>query len=152
MAAEVRGSDLNSWWENRAAYRNKTIAEAEGWRAAGARFRRASENAQPGGVAISPGDSLAMVTSRGDAAIQSMQSTAAQISALAEERAGVEAEFASEEENIRQASAGRVHRERQEKHQQAYENSVRAAKAAVFVRKCCGLAVFGLTAYLLLRY
>jgi len=152
MARDTRGSDLNSWRGNRAAYRTEVLWQASLWRTAAARFRQTAGDARPGGISIPPDAPLAAVTATGDSAIQSMQTISAQIAALSGERANAEARLASEEGEIQRACVERVHNERQEENRRKRERRVQAAKGAVLVRKGLAVAVFAVTAYLLIYH
>jgi hypothetical protein len=149
MAGPVRGDDLNSWWLNRATFRQDASKNVAQWQAAAARFSKAAEGARPSSAANVPVDSLVR---QGDAVVASLQAARARITALDQEREQAQSGYAATKNAVDAACHRRVQQEREQAGAQAYKSAVQAEKAKTTVRKLASAAIFLAVLYVIVRF
>jgi hypothetical protein len=151
MAGDVRGRDLDSWWGNRAAFRQEAAQAANQWRAAAARFAGAAGGVKATAV-DSPDETLSSLNQQGERTLEALVSAHGRFAALDRERQEARSAFAAEESAIRTEGAERVRAERQAAHQKAHHTTVQLEKSKTVVRKFGAVLVALLALYAILRF
>lgn len=152
MAGDIRGHDLDSWWQNRAAYRLEVSRAADQWRSAAARYSKAAGGAKPAASAVPPNETLENLGRLGESTLASLENARYQLTALDGERQEAQSDFASEQAAIRDASRQRTLAERQAAQKKAYETKVQLEKSKTVLRKFGALAIFVIVLYAIVHY
>jgi hypothetical protein len=152
MAGDVRGHDLNSWWENRAAYRDELAREMNQWLAASQTFAQAASGAKPAATAEPPGETLAQLTLAGDALTLALRAAAQQLPSVEGVRATAKAEFDKEKAAVESDCRSRVQAERNNAMKRARDAADRMEKSKVALRKGLAILIFIFVAFVLLKY
>lgn len=119
MAGDVRGHDLNSWWQNRAAYRDDVSLAVDQWRVAAERFSHAGGGAQAAAPAALADETLPGLTQLGQSILLALQNAVGQLNGLEAERHQAQSDFTSEQTAIDSDCRQRVQAEREKAHGRA---------------------------------
>lgn len=151
MAGDVRGRDLDSWWANRAAFRQEAAQAADQWRAAAARFAGAAGGIKATAVDL-PDETLSSLNRQGERTLEALSGAQSRFAALDRERQEARSAFAAEESAIRSEGAERVRTERRSAHEKAHRTAVQLEKSKTVVRKFGALLVGLLALYVIVRF
>lgn len=152
MAGDVRGADLNSWWQNRAAFRSAASQEAEQWRAAAAQFGKAAGGVKATPQSEQPNETLDSAMHQGEAVLASLQNAQRRLAALEDQRQAAQSNFTSIQRSVQSRSEQRVHAERAAAQQREYASKVQQAKSKATLRKIGAVLIFLFVMALIIRY
>jgi hypothetical protein len=152
MAGDVRGHDLDSWWQNRAAYRLEASRAADQWRAVAARYSKAAGGAKPAALTVAPNETLENLGRLGESTLASLENVRYQLTALDGERQEAQSDFAAEQVAIQDAGRQRTLAERKAAQNKAYETKVQLEKSKTVLRKFGALAIFAIVLYAIIHY
>src|SRR5581483_1152817 len=100
MAGDIRGSDLNSWWHNRAAYRQEIERAVDQWHQASARLTKGADGGKPSAVAHPPNETLDQFVARGEEALGRMRAVKGELASVDKDRERAQAEFSGRQNAI----------------------------------------------------
>jgi Fe2+ transport system protein B len=150
MAGDVRGTDLDSWWQNRAAYRLDATQSAEQVRGAARGFGQAAgDTVAPRGTGR-PKESIEHLLDSGQAAMLSLQKASQQLATLDGQRQQAQAECTAEQSSIQAATLQRVRAERQAAHERSQQTKVQLEKSKTALRKFAAIFLFLVVFYLII--
>ena len=152
MAGDLRGHDLDSWWQNRAAFRDDANLAIDQWRMAAANLSQASRGAKQAGDAAPWSETLASLNQAGQAILSGMQAATMQLTSLSGERGQVQTEFAAEQGAVDSDCRRRVQAANDRAMEQAHASAERAAKGKVMLRKLIAAVIFIAVLYVIVRY
>jgi Fe2+ transport system protein B len=152
MAGDVRGHDLESWWQNRGRYRADVSDDARQWRTEAARLSSGSGGAKAGALAAPPDETIQSAMRSGDSLLMALTAARNQLQGLEGERQQAQSDFASEQSAIESGSRQRIQAERAQAHKNAQESAVRAEKSKVIVRKISATLIFLVVLYVIVQY
>jgi hypothetical protein len=152
MPGSTRGSDLNSWWQNRAARRQEIAQAVAPLRDAQSRLSRAAGTSRPASVTTTPTDSADDLVRQANATLSAFSSLSAQaprlVEAAREEQSALDAVKAA----VERSSGLRARGQAEEEANKAYQTRVAAAKAGLALRKVCALVIFLVVLGVLYKY
>ncbi len=152
MLGSARGSDLGSWWSNRAALRKEALESIAQLRDCQRQLSAAAGATPPAGSPSLPDRSPAGVVSVARQILQAIAQKQGELQALSATRNAAQSELAQTQQQISHEGARRS----EEKARKEAERHLRSRKAAGWVtQKLCRLAgagVFVLMLYILAVY
>jgi hypothetical protein len=152
MAGDVRGQDLNSWWQNRADYRQDVLQTVGQWRAAASSLSKAANGVTAPLQPAAPGETLESLARQADATLKSLQGMRNEFAGLSRERQQAQNEFATEQSAIMAESDRRAKAEQHEAVQRAHSAAVMRSKLMLFARKAGALVIFGMVLYVIAEF
>jgi Fe2+ transport system protein B len=152
MAGDVRGHDLDSWWQNRAAYRDDVNVAVDQWRVSAEQFASAAGGAPAAASAVPPNETLQSLRQLGQSVLAALKNAVAQLNGLEAEHQRAHSDFAAEQTAIESECHQRVQAERERARGKAHDASMRYEKSKVVVRKFIATLIFLVVLYVLVRF
>jgi hypothetical protein len=152
MQGDTRGTDLNSWWRNRALRRQEINQLVAQLRDTQSRLTQAAGNARPSPSGVSTSETPAKVLSEADPILTGLQSVDIQIEQLSSGRAAEQNALESVRAGVQRAAEQRSRHAAEAAARQAYESAQQWQKQQQTLRKLCAVGIFLAVLFVLARF